>query len=39
MVNVASAQNGVGYRGKWVHGDGFGEAVLKYIHAVEEETP
>jgi 60 kDa SS-A/Ro ribonucleoprotein len=30
LINVASAQNGVGY-GKWVHIDGFSESVLKFI--------
>lgn len=36
MINVASAQNGVGY-GKWVHLDGFSESVLRYIQAYEAE--
>ncbi len=30
LINVASAKNGVGY-GKWVHLDGFSEAVLRFI--------
>lgn len=30
MINVAPHQNGVGY-GKWVHVDGFSEAVLKFL--------
>lgn len=34
MINVASAKNGVGY-GKWVHIDGFSEAVLAYIGEYE----
>jgi len=34
MINVASAQNGVGY-GKWVHLDGFSEGVIKWIYARE----
>lgn len=34
MINVASAQNGVGY-GKWTHIDGFSENVLRYIHELE----
>lgn len=34
MVNVASAQNGVGYGG-WTHIDGFSEAVLDYIREYE----
>lgn len=33
-INVASAKNGVGY-GKWLHIDGFSEAVLTYIHEHE----
>ncbi len=35
VINVASAQNGVGY-GKWTHLDGFSEHVLRWI--VEYET-
>jgi len=34
MVNVASYQNGVGY-GRWTHIDGWSEAVLDFINAVE----
>lgn len=34
MINVASAQNGIGY-GKWVHIDGFSEAVIRYMHQAE----
>lgn len=34
MLNVASAQNGVGY-GEWVHIDGFSEACVEYIAEVE----
>ena len=30
MINVASAQNGVGY-GRWTHIDGFSESVLAFI--------
>lgn len=36
IVNVASARNGVGY-GKWRHVDGFSEAILRWIAAVERE--
>ena len=36
LINVASARNGVGY-GKWIHLDGFSEAVLKWIAAVESD--
>jgi hypothetical protein len=35
LINVASYQNGVGY-GEWTHIDGFSEAVLRYIHEVEQ---
>lgn len=34
LINVASAKNGIGYK-KWVHVDGFSEAVLKWIPAFE----
>ena len=34
VINVASARNGVGY-GKWVHVDGFSEAVVEYIAELE----
>ena len=34
MINVAAYQNGVGY-GRWVHLDGFSEAVLKWIAEYE----
>ena len=34
MINVASAKNGVGY-GKWVHIDGFSEAVIDFIREIE----
>lgn len=30
VINVASAQHGVGY-GKWIHIDGFSEGVMRYI--------
>lgn len=35
MINVASAQNGIGYRNGWTHVDGFSEGVIKYIMAME----
>ena len=35
VINVASYKNGVGY-GKWTHIDGWSEAVLEYIRALEE---
>jgi hypothetical protein len=34
VVNVASYKNGVGY-GKWVHIDGWSEAIIEYIRAAE----
>lgn len=34
MINVASNENGVGY-GRWVHIDGFSEAVIQFIHELE----
>jgi hypothetical protein len=38
MINVASARNGVGY-GPWVHIDGFSEAIINYIHELENSEP
>jgi 60 kDa SS-A/Ro ribonucleoprotein len=35
FINIASAQNGIGY-GKWVHIDGFSEAVVNYIREYEK---
>lgn len=35
VINVASNRNGVGY-GKWVHVDGFSEAVVDYIVELEQ---
>jgi hypothetical protein len=34
VVNVASYRNGVGY-GKWMHIDGWSDAVIDYIRALE----
>lgn len=34
MINVASAQRGVGY-GRWTHIDGFSESVLRFMPEVE----
>ena len=34
MINVASYKNGVGY-GRWMHIDGWSEAVIEYIRAAE----
>jgi len=39
MVNVASNQNGIGYRKPWTHIDGFSEAIFRYITEVEGESP
>lgn len=36
VINVASAQNGIGY-GPWVHIDGWSEAVVDYIRLSESE--
>lgn len=36
MINVASAQRGVGY-GRWTHIDGFSENVLRFIAEQEKE--
>lgn len=35
VINVAAYQNGIGY-GPWLHIDGWSEAVLDYIKAVEQ---
>src|SRR5580700_760008 len=35
LINVASYKNGVGY-GKWMHIDGWSEAVIEYIRALEQ---
>jgi 60 kDa SS-A/Ro ribonucleoprotein len=34
MINVANYKNGVGY-GAWTHVDGWSEAVVEYIRALE----
>jgi len=34
VINVASNRNGVGY-GEWTHVDGWSEAVVDYIAALE----
>jgi 60 kDa SS-A/Ro ribonucleoprotein len=38
VINVASYKNGVGY-GKWTHIDGWSEAVIDYIRALEQTAP
>lgn len=35
VINVGSYKNGVGY-GKWVHIDGWSEAIIDYIRSLEE---
>ena len=35
VINVASNKNGVGY-GPWTHIDGWSEAVVEYIRALEQ---
>ena len=35
LINVASYRNGVGY-GPWMHIDGWSEAVVEYICALEQ---
>lgn len=35
LINVASANNGVGYRNGWKHIDGFSENIFRYIAAIE----
>jgi 60 kDa SS-A/Ro ribonucleoprotein len=37
LINVASAKNGIGY-GKWTHIDGFSEASVDFIRAVEAQA-
>ena len=37
VINVASYKNGVGY-GQWMHIDGWSEAVIEYIRALEEPS-
>ena len=36
MVNIATNENGVGYK-PWIHIDGWSEAIIKWIAAVEKE--
>lgn len=35
LINVASYKNGVGY-GKWMHIDGWSEAIIEYIRVLEQ---
>ncbi len=35
LINCATYQKGVGYRGRWVHIDGFSDATLKFIREYE----
>jgi hypothetical protein len=39
MVNVASAQNGVGYGPRWLHLDGFSEQIIRWLAEYEREVP
>lgn len=36
MINVASAQNGIGYGPEWSHINGFSENVIRYIYELEK---
>jgi 60 kDa SS-A/Ro ribonucleoprotein len=36
IINVGSAQNGVGYGERWVHLDGFSEQVIRFIQEFEK---
>ena len=38
VINVGSYENGVGY-GPWTHIDGFSEAVVQYVQALESRKP
>lgn len=35
MINLASNRNGVGYENKWIHVDGWSEAVIDYVQQYE----
>lgn len=35
LINISAEKNGIGYKPKWTHIDGFSEAVLDYILASE----
>ncbi len=35
LINVASDERGIGYKGKWTHIDGWSDAVVKYICTAE----
>jgi 60 kDa SS-A/Ro ribonucleoprotein len=36
MVNISNERNGIAYKPKWTHIDGFSEAILQYIVATEQ---
>lgn len=38
LLNVASGQNGIGYKPDWVHINGFSENVVRYIYAAEGQA-
>ena len=35
LINISNERNGIGYKPKWTHIDGFSESVLQYIVAAE----
>lgn len=35
LVNISVEKNGIGYKPKWTHIDGFSESILDYVLAVE----
>lgn len=39
LINISNEKNGIAYKGRWTHVDGFSEAVLDYIRASEQEFP
>lgn len=38
LINVASARNGIGYRNKWVHVDGWSDSVLDFLTSYENNN-
>jgi 60 kDa SS-A/Ro ribonucleoprotein len=37
MINVATEQNGIGYKNGWIHVDGFSANIIDFIEAKEKE--
>lgn len=35
LINISVERNGIGYKPKWIHVDGFSESILDYIRAAE----